>query len=111
MARVHIERLENPLKRWKFSGMDIEARLRWADYSEARNEMFKHTHSKKSPWYVIDSDSQKRARLNCISHLLSVIPYEEIKDEEGIKLPKHQKEKKAYPIPGKLKVKETYFKK
>ena len=91
------ERIENPMKRWKISPMDMYARKRWYDYSEAKDEMFRYTDTKFSPWYVVDADDKKRARLNCISHLLSLIPYEEV-PKEKLKLPPLQK-KKAYIQP------------
>jgi polyphosphate kinase 2 len=72
------DRLDNPLKRWKFSEMDLEGRDRWEEYSRAKDEMFRYTDTKESPWWVVDSDDKKRARLNCISHLLSQIEYEDL---------------------------------
>lgn len=81
------ERLKNPLKRWKFSDMDVYARSRWHDYSIARDTMFARTDTTSSPWYIVDSDDKKAARLNCIRHLLEQIPYEKL-DKEKIKLPK-----------------------
>ncbi len=69
-------RLKNPLKRWKLSPMDIAARDRWVDYSKAKDAMFAHTDTSFSPWYVVDSDIKKHARLNCIHHLLSCFDYE-----------------------------------
>jgi polyphosphate kinase len=72
------DRLENPLKRWKFSEMDLEGRDRWEEYSRAKDEMFKYTDTKESPWWVVDGDDKKRARLNCIGHLLTRIPYDDI---------------------------------
>ncbi len=80
------ERIENPLKRWKFSKMDLYSRSRWAEYSQAKDEMFAYTDTKQSPWWVVESDDKKRARLNCISHFLSQIEYEEIQHPE-IELP------------------------
>lgn len=71
-------RLAEPHKRWKLSPMDMEARSRWVDYSRAKDEMFAHTDTKQAPWHVVNSDNKKHARLNCISHLLSVIPYRDI---------------------------------
>ena len=68
------DRLDNPLKRWKFSEMDLEGRDRWEEYSRAKDEMFKYTDTKDSPWWVVDSNDKKRARLNAISHLLSSHP-------------------------------------
>ena len=69
------ERLTNPLKQWKLSEMDIEGRNRWVEYSRAKDEMFAHCDVPDSPWYEVEADDKKRARLNCIAHLLSVIPY------------------------------------
>ena len=79
-------RLNDPTKTWKLSPMDVEARARWVEYSKAKDDMFKYTDIKKSPWYVVNADDKRRARLNCISHFLSQIPYEEIKRKK-IKLP------------------------
>ena len=75
------KRLTDPTKQWKLSPMDVESRKRWAAYSRAKDEMFAHTDIKQAPWYVVASDVKKHARLNCISHLLSLIPYEEIETE------------------------------
>jgi hypothetical protein len=76
--------------------MDLEARARWVDYAEAKDEMFGFTDTKESPWWVVDADSKKAARLNLISHLLSQIPYEPVPEEE-IKLPPRQE--RAYVRP------------
>lgn len=83
------ERINNPTKRWKISPMDLESRSRWVDYSKAKDEMFAFTDIKQAPWYVVHSDNKRKARLNCISHLLSLIPYEDIKREK-IELPPKQ---------------------
>jgi len=72
------ERIDNPAKRWKLSPMDLQSRARWADYSRAKDDMFAVTDTKQSPWWVVDADDKRRARLNCISHLLSMVPYEDI---------------------------------
>ncbi|MEQ8276361.1 MAG: polyphosphate kinase 2 [Deltaproteobacteria bacterium] len=69
-------RIDHPTKRWKISPMDLESRLRWDEYSRAKDEMFAYTDIKQAPWYVVEADDKKRARLNCISHLLSLLPYE-----------------------------------
>ena len=82
-------RLENPTKRWKLSPMDLESRSRWMEYSKAKDVMFSHTDIKQAPWYVVNADDKKRARLNCISHLLIMIPYKDL-TPEPIKLPKRQ---------------------
>lgn len=80
------ERMQDRTKRWKISPMDLEARRRWSDYSKAKDEMFAHTDVKKSPWWVVEADSKKRARLNCISHLLSQVPYKDV-DPPVLELP------------------------
>jgi polyphosphate kinase 2 len=71
-------RIEDPEKRWKLSAMDLQARAKWADYSRAKDEMFRFTDTKLSPWWVVNADDKRRARLNCITHLLSQVPYEDI---------------------------------
>jgi polyphosphate kinase len=70
-------RLEDPSKRWKLGAMDLESRMRWVDYSKAKDEMFVHTDIPEAPWYVVEADIKRHARLNCIAHLLSRIPYED----------------------------------
>jgi len=82
-------RIEDPTKRWKLSPMDLESRTRWVEYSRAKDEMFAHTDIKQAPWYVVEADDKKRARLNCISHLLSLIPYKDL-TPDSIKLPPRQ---------------------
>ncbi len=79
-------RLEEPHKRWKLSPMDLESRSRWIEYSKAKDRMFAHTDIKQAPWYVVKSDNKKHARLNCIAHFLSAIPYEDL-TPEAIELP------------------------
>ena len=88
-AKRFAERNVDPRKIWKLSPMDIEAQRRWYDYSRARDAMFEATDTHESPWYVVDANDQRRARLNCITHFLSLIPYEEV-PREPIKLPKRQ---------------------
>jgi len=80
-------RITEPHKRWKLSPMDLESRARWVEYSKAKDQMFAHTDIKQAPWYVVKSDIKRHARLNCISHLLSLIPYEDL-TPEPIELPK-----------------------
>ncbi len=75
------KRLTDPTKRWKLSPMDLESRKRWMEYSRAKDEMFAHTDIKQAPWYVVESDVKKHARLNCISHLLSQVPYDDLTPE------------------------------
>ncbi len=72
------ERMGNPAKRWKLSPMDLESRRHWVDYSRAKDEMFSHTDTRLSPWHVVNADDKKRARLNCIAHLLSQIAYHDM---------------------------------
>ena len=84
-------RLNDPTKRWKLSPMDLESRTRWVDYSRAKDEMFRYTDTKLAPWVVVESDDKRRAHLNCISHLLSLIPYEQV-ETELITLPPRQAE-------------------
>lgn len=74
-------RLLDPTKRWKLSAMDLESRARWVEYSKAKDEMFNYTDTKLAPWYVVDADDKKRARLNTIRHLLSMIAYEDLTPE------------------------------
>jgi polyphosphate kinase len=71
-------RLKDPLKVWKLSPMDLESRMRWVEYSQAKDEMFAYTDTKDSPWWVVNADDKRRARLNMIHHLLSQIPYEDV---------------------------------
>ncbi len=82
-------RLEESHKRWKLSPMDLQSRARWVEYSRAKDNMFAHTDIKQAPWYVVKSDDKKLARLNCIRHLLSMIPYEDLTPER-IVLPERQ---------------------
>ncbi|MGA8416288.1 MAG: polyphosphate kinase 2 [Candidatus Dormiibacterota bacterium] len=75
--RFHI-RLTDPLKQWKLSQIDLESRLRWVEYSRAKDIMFVHTDTPESPWYVVEADDKQRARLNCFAHLLSKVPYKDV---------------------------------
>ena len=82
-------RLHQSHKRWKLSPMDLESRRRWVAYSKAKDEMFAHTDIKQAPWYVVDADVKKHARLNCISHLLSMVDYDDL-TPESIELPRRE---------------------
>jgi polyphosphate kinase 2 len=82
-------RLGDPTRRWKLSPMDLKSRERWLDYSKAKDDMFAHTDTRESPWWVVNADVKRHARLNCISHLLSMIPYEDL-TPEPIELPPRQ---------------------
>ncbi|MGA2138353.1 MAG: polyphosphate kinase 2 [Verrucomicrobiia bacterium] len=103
-ARIH-----DPTKRWKLSPMDLESRRRWVDYSKAKDEMFAYTDVKQSPWYVVNADDKKRARLNCIHHLLGMIPHKDL-TPAPLKLPPRQT-KTSYvrpPITDQTFVPEVY---
>ena len=89
-------RIDDPSKQWKLSPLDLEARARWVDYAEAKDEMFAYTDTKESPWYVVDADDKRTARLNLISHLLEQIPYEHVAHEK-VELPPRQE--RAYQRP------------
>jgi polyphosphate kinase 2 len=89
-------RIKDPSKQWKLSPMDIEARARWVDYAEAKDEMFAYTDTRQTPWFVVDTDSKKTARLNLINHLLDQVPYKSVKQDK-IKLPPRQE--RAYVRP------------
>ncbi len=82
-------RIADPTKRWKLSPMDLESRARWVEYSKAKDEMFAYTDIKQAPWYVVNADDKRRARLNVISHLLTLIPYGDL-TPEPISLPPRQ---------------------
>jgi polyphosphate kinase 2 len=92
-----LSRIEDPTKRWKLSPMDLKSRELYEEYSKAKDEMFAYTDTKISPWYMVDADNKKRARLNCIHHLLSMIPYEDL-TPEPFELPQ-KKEAKGYVRP------------
>jgi len=80
------DRIKDPTKRWKISQMDIVSRDKWVEYSMAKDKMFSYTDTKQSPWYVVPADDKRRARLNCIDHFLSLIPYKDL-TQKPIKLP------------------------
>jgi polyphosphate kinase len=85
-------RIDDPAKQWKLSPMDLESRAKWVEYSKAKDEMFSFTDINQSPWYVVNADDKKRARLNAIFHLLKHIPYKDVRKEK-IKLPPRQNDK------------------
>ncbi len=82
-------RIKDPTRRWKLSPMDLQSRKRWVEYSKAKDAMFAHTDIKQAPWYVVNADVKKHARLNCIKHLLSMIPYQDL-TPPPIELPPRQ---------------------
>jgi polyphosphate kinase 2 len=88
--RRFLARINDPSKRWKLSPMDLQARARWVDYSEAKDNMFAYCDIKEAPWHVVETDNKRAAHLNVISHFLSMIPHEEV-PREDIKLPPRQK--------------------
>jgi polyphosphate kinase 2 len=87
-----IQRISDPTRRWKISPMDVESRTKWVDYSKAKDEMFAYTDTKQSPWYVVHADDKRKARLNCMHHLLSLVPHEDV-PREKIVLPPLEKDK------------------
>jgi len=90
------ERIHDPRKRWKLSPMDLESRARWVDYSRARDAMLSHTNSEHAPWYIVDANVKRHARLNIISHLLEQIPYKDLTPKK-LKLPPRQSAKGYAP--------------
>jgi len=103
-------RMNDPLRQWKLSPMDLPSRKRWFDYSRARDMMLKATDTKHAPWYILRSDDKKRARLNCLAHILKLIPYKKLPHEK-VKLPERSM-KRAYddqkPLQGRKFVEERY---
>ncbi|MBT8454018.1 MAG: polyphosphate kinase 2 [Deltaproteobacteria bacterium] len=87
------KRIEDPIRRWKISDVDLQSRKYWVDYSKAKDEMFAHTDIKQAPWYVVQGDNKRRARLNVISHFLSLIPYQEV-HQPDLSLPDRQSKQK-----------------
>jgi polyphosphate kinase 2 len=104
-------RINDPSKRWKLSPMDLQARARWVDYSEAKDQMFAYTDIKEAPWHVIETDNKRSAHLNLISHLLSLVPYKSV-PQQHIELPPRQersykrppKEMQGTPVPVRYEV-------
>ena len=82
--------MKDPAKRWKLSPVDLESRARWVDYAEAKDEMFAKTDTKHSPWFVVEADDKRTARLNLIAHLLDQIPYKRV-SAEHVEFPPRQK--------------------
>jgi polyphosphate kinase len=103
------DRIKDPTKRWKISQMDVESRDKWVEYSMAKDKMFSYTDTKQSPWYVVPADDKRRARLNCIDHLLTLIPYKDL-TAKPIKLPplKHDVAYVRPPITDQTFVPEKY---
>jgi len=91
------KRLSDPRKHWKFSPADLQARARWVDYAEAKDRMFAHTDTEENPWHVVAADDKRTARLNLISHLLSIVPYEHPDKSKKVKLPARQRREYQRP--------------
>jgi polyphosphate kinase 2 len=91
------DRIADPTKRWKLSPLDLEARARWVAYSRAKDEMFRYTDTKQAPWYVVAADDKRRARLNVIHHLLSLIPYEDLTPAPLVLPPRRSEEDYVRP--------------
>ena len=104
MMRIH-----DPLKQWKLSPMDVESRARWEQYTKAKDVMFEHTHIPEAPWWVVEAVDKKRARLNCINHLLTQFPYQEIQ-RDAVVLPPRVRNPDYYrgPIPEEMYVPAIY---
>ena len=102
-------RIHDPLKQWKLSPMDLESRRRWEQYTKAKEAMLEHTHIPEAPWWVVAADDKKKARLNCIAHLLSLMPYEEV-EKPSVALPERTRnpEYSRRPTPPELFVPERY---
>jgi polyphosphate kinase 2 len=109
-ARRFEARIEDPLRQWKLSPTDLESRRRWYDYSRARDRMLEATDTSYAPWYIVRSDDKRRARLNCIRHLLSLIPYDKV-PRQKVKVPGRDSENKyddEAPLRGRRFVPEKY---
>jgi polyphosphate kinase 2 len=102
-------RIRDPLKQWKLSPMDLESRRRWEDYTKAKETMLERTHIAEAPWWVVHADDKKRARLNCIHHLLGQLPYEDV-EHPCVELPARQRHEDyvRIPTPAQMLVPETY---
>jgi polyphosphate kinase 2 len=102
-------RISDPLKQWKLSPMDVESRRRWEDYTKAKEAMLQRTHTTDSPWWIVQAVDKKKARLNCIDHLLKQIPYREIQ-KPSVTLPSrvHHPDYHRHPVPKEMYVPELY---
>ncbi|MDO5652618.1 MAG: polyphosphate kinase 2 [Brachymonas sp.] len=102
-------RIHDPLKQWKLSPMDLESRRRWEDYTRAKEEMLQRTHLAEAPWWIVPADDKKKARLNCIEHLLAQVPYHEVERQEVV-LPErtHHPDYMRHPVPPEMIVPQKY---
>jgi polyphosphate kinase 2 len=103
------ERIDDPGKRWKLSAMDLQARARWVDFARAKDEMFAYTDIREAPWHVVDADDKRTARLNLISHLLSVVPYEDVPHERIVLPPRQHAAYSRPPIDSQTWVPRRYL--
>ncbi len=102
-------RIHDPLKQWKLSPMDLESRRRWEDYTKAKEAMLERTHIAEAPWWVVPAVDKKRARLNCIHHLLSLVPYQEVPRPEVVLPPRERHpDYIRHPVPASMIVPEVY---
>jgi len=102
-------RINDPLKQWKLSPMDLESRKRWEDYTKAKEVMLQRTHIPEAPWWVVPAVDKKKTRLNCIHHLLGQVPYKEV-ERELIVLPQrvHRPDYMRAPIPEEIQIPQVY---
>ena len=102
-------RIHDPLKQWKLSPMDLESRRRWEEYTKAKEVMLERTHLPEAPWWIVEADNKKKARLNCIDHLLKQIPYNEVA-HDPIALPERERREDytRLPVPANMFVPEVY---
>uniref|UniRef100_UPI0030DAFEEA polyphosphate kinase 2 n=2 Tax=Pseudomonas sp. EL_65y_Pfl2_R95 TaxID=3088698 RepID=UPI0030DAFEEA len=107
--RRFLMRIHDPLKQWKLSPMDLESRRRWEDYTRAKEEMLNRTHTEQAPWWIVEADDKKRARLNCIQHLLTQIPYGQTEQSEVV-LPArvYNTDYLRSPVPQEMLVPQVY---
>ena len=104
-----LARITDPMKQWKLSPMDVESRRRWEDYTKAKEIMLQRTHTSDSPWWIVQAVDKKKARLNCIDHLLTLIPYQEI-PHPPVALPNrvHHQDYHRHPVPSEMIIPERY---
>ena len=102
-------RIHDPMKQWKLSPMDLESRRRWEEYTKAKEEMLARTHIPEAPWWVVEGNNKRRARLNCITHLLQQVPYKEV-EHQPIVLPQreHKPDYARMPVAPELYVPAVY---
>ena len=102
-------RIHDPLKQWKLSPMDMESRRRWEQYTKTKETMLERTHIQEAPWWIVEANDKKRARLNCIHHLLGQVPYEEY-EREAVTLPErvHNPDYLRNPVPPEMYVPAVY---